>query len=461
MRTAVVTMLLALTTFAGANQSDFAAIRAILPVPVREDLAAVRFDRDVYAVTQPAFEDVRLLDEAGQPLPFIIETCQEAAVEWHDVGLPANVVSLTPDQDNQLEVILEPPQARKDKAPSSIEVVTPLRDFEKRVDVAVRRAGLWTVVVTDATIFDYSRFMDVRGCRIALPAMPPPDLVRVTFNDVTDTTTSAFVEMTTRQGGGKPDEESVRKMLHRRDFRIDSVRLVYREEQARRNVPVTELYPLHITDQHDNPDDKTTEIMLEAGYLPINALRFLVDGVNFSRQVLVEIRQSNDEGAIRWRSIGTGNLRSISFRDVREEQLTINVSETRVDALRVRIVNGDSAALRIIGVTAVCPAYQALFLARSGQACSLAYGNRSLEAPHYDDAALRQLRRDRALDIRTFTLAASPLRTEKPAPNLALRVLNSRRMLIATVLAAVAVLSWAMWRAVRGMGSLTSSGDGD
>jgi len=427
-----------------------AARRSLAGTVEREELAAIELDRDICRATRDGFPDVRLLDAEGQAVPFLVQRFTRTSSQWTESAQPAQrITDLVPDAEgNRIEAVAVPPRLKE--APAWIELVTPVRDFEKRVSVFVPAPGnAWLALTEDQAIYDYSRFMDVRRCRVQLAAAPVAERYRIVVSNVSDVATSAFVELTTHSGAGQPDQETTRKMLNRRDFRVDRVDFGYRVLEERRDVPVWTDYPLHVTRSERDEKEGVTRLMVEAGRLPIAEVRLAIADRNVSRSVRVEVSRSLDDGTMQWQRLGEATVRRLDFRDVREEALTVPITETRADELRVVIVDRDSAPLTVQGITAVCPVYRVLFLANPGVRYALAYGNRDLGPPRFDTEVLQRLfdRKDR--EVRALALEPPDNPTQRPAPGPLAQALNSRTTLMVVLALAAVGLGFATWSAAR------------
>jgi hypothetical protein len=454
MRTAAVVLAIFMAQLFAAEEVTFAVRRAVSDQTEREELAAVELDREVYGLTRDGFPDLRVHAADDQAVPFLLQRYSRASSVWTERAEPARRIDdLVPDAEgNRIEVIVEPPQQEpsRQEAPAWIELVSPIRDFEKRVSVyRPAPGGAWQALTENQCIYDYSRFMDVRRCRIPLPPAPAAERYRLVISEVTESAASAFVELTTRSGGAKPDEETVRRVLHRRDFRIDRIDFGYRVREERRDVPVWADYPLAITATEHDEKEGVTRLTVDAGRLPIAALRFAIADRNVSRGVYVEVQRSLDDGTFQWQRLGQGTLRLLDFRDVQEEALTVSLAETRAKELRVVLVDQDSAPLTVQGITAVCPVYRVLFLARPGTAYQLLYGSRSAPAPRYDTAGLQQIADRKDREVRTLRLQAPGDVVAYPRENSLLRLLNSRTTLWVVLGLAVVVLGLATLSAAR------------
>ncbi len=455
MRRTVIALAFATLGLGAVEPIPFAVHRGIADATEREELAAVEFDRDVYAASRDGFPDLRLQAAGGQAVPFLIQRFTRTSSVWSERSQASRrIEGLVPDAEgNRIEVIVEPPRRDESAPPESpawIELVSPIRDFEKRVSVYLPvPGGTWQALTEGQAIYDYSRFMDVRRCRVQLPQAPAAERYRIVISEVTDSTASAFVDLTTHSGGAQPDAETVHRVLHRRDFRIDRIDFGYRVREERRDVPALVEYPLQITATERDEKAGLTRITVDSGRLPITALRIAIADRNISRAVSVEVRRALDDGTSAWQRLGQDTLRRLDFRDVQEESLTVSIAETRAAELRLTIVDKDSAPLTVQGVTAVCPVYRVLFLARPGLTCQLAYGSRDAPPPSYDTEVLQRLfdRKDR--DVRTLRLAAAGAAAVMPPENPLLRAVNSRTTLLLVLGLAVVVLALATYAAAR------------
>lgn len=117
----------------------------------------------------------------------------------------AKVVSLHVDEGRGLEIVIE----LDEKAPAATgaTIRTPLADYERRVRVYGSRSGTdWSSLVTDGTIFDYSRFMDIRNRDVVIPANDYRRF-KLTVERELDDRESPLRELIRRQSDGKKDEQ--------------------------------------------------------------------------------------------------------------------------------------------------------------------------------------------------------------------------------------------------------------
>jgi len=183
------TIRIALAVFVGAtalvsSAPSFRFSKAIgIGTAVREQMVLVNLDDDVYAATRDGYPDVRVLDNNGAEVPYLLERATEdhETVRQH---YAVEVLSLKEKPDNRIEIHV---RLHKDcPTPHGVRLITPLKDYERSVRVTGRdKDGTWTELTDDALIFDYTRFMDVSNSDVRLPVNRCREL-RIEIDNVTD-----------------------------------------------------------------------------------------------------------------------------------------------------------------------------------------------------------------------------------------------------------------------------------
>ena len=136
---------------------------------VGDEILAVLLDSDIYAATRDGFPDLRIVDDRGAAVPYLLEPVAQRRTTQVRQPCASKVVSLHVDEGKGLEIVVE----LDEKAPGTTgaTIRTPLADYERRVRVYGSQTGAqWAPLVRDGAIFDYSRFMDVRNRDVVLPA---------------------------------------------------------------------------------------------------------------------------------------------------------------------------------------------------------------------------------------------------------------------------------------------------
>jgi len=170
-----------------------------------------------------------------------------------------------------------------------------------------------------------------------------------------------------------------------------------------------EWMPAVIAERSENPGETRLALNLGAANLSLSAVQVETAEPLFSRQVTFAVPQIS-EGFIHEQTIGQG----VIYRVVIEGQPAVESllaplqSQVRSRELLLFIHNQDSPPLPITAVRVERRPVYLVFLARQAGVCHLLTGNNQCAAPHYDLAAL---------DMNLKSVAVAPLKLSPPAGN--------------------------------------------
>jgi hypothetical protein len=377
------------------------AVKTEAPGSSGDALVAIEVDPHLFAETVGGFADLRLVLERGEETlewPYRIERLSPAPAPRELVSSATRAVSVETGEDGSLTMVLE--AAERGFPADRVEIVTPLRDFEKTVAIAGSDdAETWEPLVAGALLVDQQRFVDFRRTSVELPRSGFR-YYRLGIDEASDEQRSALREMTRtfHESAGAGMEE--RSRLERRDFRIDSVRLVRDPASPSPEAPprTRRGYPAEILSISENLDDRITEILLATAGAPVDEITFATGDRNFRRTVEVEEPVATDDAGevVRWRRVGQGAIHRYAIEGLAEERLSVSIDARRSPRLRLTVANLDSPPLAIEGISVSGPAYEIRFLteAQPRDRWTLRYGGGTDgdSPPRYDLAAL-----DRAL----------------------------------------------------------------
>ena len=418
----------------------------------REELSAVILDPAIYAASRFDYSDLRLLDEHDREVPFLLQQVTQRRTEEYRQTWTAKDIALRPQEDGGLEIVVNLDQ--RDPSPSGLIIRTPLRDFEQRVQVfGIRSAGDETLLVDDALIFDYSRYMDVRRHEVRLPAHSYRQF-RLTVDKVTDQQQAQLLDFTRRLQGGEETERTERFTVEQRPFRIERIEFWQDLVRELRGDPRTADYPLVEWDAVHDAESKQTRVSLTTRREPLTRLTLETASRNFSRQVRLEVPEVR---GIRteWRTLAQRTLSRIDFRDLSDEQLTLEFPETRHTEMRLVIENGDSPPLNITGIQARGNVHRLAFFAEPKSTYRVIYGSDQSEAARYDTTALSAALANgyeplvATMGDPTEDPTAGPRTWGLP------RLVNDPRLLTGITVLLVMLLGWALYRATRRLDTLS------
>ena len=408
-----------------------------------EEILAVVLDRDIYAATRDGYPDVRIVDDRGTAVPYLLEPIAKHRTIQVRQPCAAKVVSLHVDEGRGLEIVVE----LADKAPAAAgaTIRTPLKDYERRVRIYGSRNGTdWSPLVTDGTIFDYSRFMDIRNRDVIIPANDYRQF-KLTVERELDDRESPLRELIRSHGDGKKDEQVEITQSLRRPFRIDGVDLWRTIEQEGDSQAEPFPYPPAGFRVETDAKEKVTRVEIQSQREPLTRFSVATASRNFSRHARVAVPA--ERGArTDWIEVGRGSLSLIQFRAFRSAELKVDFPEQRQERYQLLIENADNPPLEITGIEAEGTGYRLVFLGSEGRTYRVEYGSDTAESPQYETAAvLASLQRGfQPVTLKLGPQTANPgYKPERGSRN----ILNSTVFLTVAIIVMVIVLGWALFRA--------------
>ena len=315
---------------------------------------------------RPGLEDLRLYDEAGIEVPYLIERPAQVAtvaqaVKAFQVSLTASTTVIT------LETGLAEPL-------DGITLETPAKDFIKAVRVESSEDGnRWQTVSQGQPIFSQPD-----GASHLQISLPP--------------SSSAWLRLTV-DDGRSPPVPFTGALVH----------------PAIDKPTPGELISATITERDENPGETRLALGLGAANLSIASVQLETPEPLFMREVSVAFPKVSED-TIREETIGQGTV----YRVAVETQMPSQNLSVPLDSLVssrelfVLIKNGSSPPLPISAVHVERRRVYLVFLARQPGAYHLLTGNAQCDAPQYDLAALGMNLKD---------VAVSTVRISPPSHN--------------------------------------------
>jgi hypothetical protein len=365
---------------------------------------AVELDRDVYAGARADLGDIRVVDDAGRRVPFVIDRDAPSAPQpLHPVVLNRGFVAgrtatATLDFGQKL-------------SKSALHVRLSGENFRRRVEIEGSDDGrAFTTLLDDAWVF-------------AIPGAARYETVELPDSD------HRFLRLIVHLG---PDDP---RRIEIQDVGADGGRV---PASAGTTLPVA-------TRAIQREKERDTLVMLElpGARHPFRGLELDVGTPVFLRAVVVEAQRV----PLDWVSIGDGVVYRYETGGRRFEKLRLDVAG-RERRIRLRIRDLDDAPLQVLGARIVVPRERILFEAQPGRVYWLTYGDERAPAPSFD---LQRTMGDPAawaVQARVARLGQPQRITGGPA---AARPWTERHpALLWTGLAVVALLLGAVtWRALR------------
>jgi hypothetical protein len=408
-----------------------------------EEILAAPLDSEIYAATRHDYPDLRIIDDRGTQVPYLLEPAAERRTIHVRETCTSEVASLHVDAGKALEVVV----ALGEKAPSAngATIKSPLADYEHRVRVYGSRDGKdWALLASDGLIYDYTRFMDIRNRDIELP-VNDLRLFKLVVEQELDDRESPLRELIRGREEGKKDRQIEITQTQRLPFRIDGVELWRTvEKEGARKVEAVGYPVVGFRVEHD-PKKKETRVEIQSRREPLTRFSLGTASRNFSRtaKVLIPV-----ERGVRtdWVEIGSATLSLIQFRAFRHAELRVDFPEMRQEHYQLVIENADNPPLEITGVEAEGTPYRLIFLGSRGRTYRVEYGSDKVEAPQYDTAAVlaSMSRGYQSVTVKLAPQIAIPgYRAERGFRD----ILSSTVFLTLAIVAMVLALGWALFRA--------------
>ena len=416
-------------------------------------IVAAILDSQAYFTAREGFPDLRVFDDRGAEVPFLLEKATAARYDTRRATCPSKVVSLDEKDDGSIEVHL---RLDKEARPAAgLTLSTPLTDFERRIIVQGSVDGDdWRPLVTDGLVFDYSRYMDVSSREISLPKNRHRQF-KIIIQDVTGEEQSSLTKLSRRISDGRETERTETTTVRRRPFRMNRIEFWSEEGVKQYKGDRKSEYPIVELERTDDEKEKQTVIVLRTQREPLTSFTLGTTSRNFSRQAIVEVPV---ERGVRtdWVQIGRATLSMIDIGAFKREHLAIAFPERRHEEYRITIDNQDNPPLVITNVKAEGNVYRMVFFAPETEPCRVYYGSEIAERPNYDTAAVlaRPSKDYLAAEVQLGAEIANPAFGE-PSGLAFHKLLGNRVFLGAAICIVVVVLTWILFRAGRRIDQIT------
>lgn len=367
-----------------ANLAAYPYVRHLVPDgESSEVLGAFVLDSELFANTHDDFSNIRIVDDAGTEIPFLVRVRTKAVTSICDKVIATRVEAIRELPDNRIEI--EVACVGKPAVSQEIDLSTRLRNFEKLVTVHGTTDGsTWREIATDIPVVDYSRFIDYQKTRISFS---PGTYVRLRLvvSDVTLERELPFKKKVKEALQGKIQSEFVETSFKTENFRIDSIRLLGKRATETGQRPAIKDTP--VKDFEVRQEESETIITFSANREPVSGIRIMTPAINFSRPIRIEGRGGPEGGGFDTRFRGVYS--HISVGDVERDQRRLHLTRlSRCSEWRVIIDNKDSPALDISGVWMEEKVHEAVFLGTRGANYRVVYGGADTARPRYDVATI-------------------------------------------------------------------------
>ena len=352
-----------------------------LEVPTK-GLVRVNLPAETLDAAQPGLEDLRIIDSAGNQVPYLIERLLTGA---ESMIRPTEFRSTI--ENGATHLVLKTGTS----AIIGVSLETPATHFMKAADVEGSNDGRsWTKLAGGDSVFQLPN--GVAKLRVSFPE-GTWQFLRVTIDEL-----------------GSPPMPFTGARLHK----------------ARTTAPAE---PVAITIKSRDESPGTTRLALDVGAanLIVGSLRIESNEPVFTRAVTLAVPEVRDDG-IGERTIADAVIYRVNVNGKNEAHLEIPLeSQIHTRELLVLIRNEDSPPISIDAIRADRRLVRLTFFANQSGQYSLLSGNTQCAAPRYDLSALSgKLRKATAMDVVPSALVPNP--NYKPPEALAALTLSGAKI---------------------------------
>ena len=338
------------------------------PTPADGRPVCVPLPRRVIAATASRFADLRVFDDRGGEVPYVIygHTPERLGGSRHAF----RVVDYEPQSQT---LTLERPSGRSSPF-DRLELKTGARNFYKRVTVYGSDDGeSWRELSRDA-VFDFSRRVDLRRTILELPEERCRHLRLVMADEEgkgADETQFSLVYRDMEFKAGEPPGP----------FKIDGVEgwLSAREAKGADFDQMTIVNPPRRQDE-----DKITWVEMGEINLPLTKVELSISNAYFHRRITVQTARENKPEAFRDAASGT----IYRVPGMNRAWTELSCALPRCGWMRLRIHDGDSPPLAVESVTLRWARQNLYFVPEPERRYEARFGGKDIAAPAYDLAAL-------------------------------------------------------------------------
>ncbi len=439
-----------LTQAFAADSSNYRFNRPIVhPDNGGQTLLAVALDSSVYNNSASGFRDLRLTDQDGVETPYLLQKSASRKTVLQRLSSRSSTQALQKIGDDGIVITIN---LEKDAANADgLSVVTAQRDFEYSLQIHGSADGKdWQLVVNNATIYDYSRYMAVGNRDIVLPVNSYRHF-KIVVAKASQTRTAELLELTRTLRGAEEQQRSEKVDLYNEPLHIERIDFWHNQSETLPEAEQQFDYPVAAFKISRDTEHKTSLIDIDTQRQPLTGFKLQTVTANFNRTAEVQILLQHGIET-RMQSIGSATLEALHFQDINHEQSTVSFPEQRQPHYRIVIHDQDNPPLEIASVSGVGNGYQLLFLPQAGKSYQLHYGSDKADPPRYDTAPIQELLR------RGYQSTAAAL-----GPEATLSVedmldfsnwLNSRLFLGVAIGLMVLVLAWSLYRVGKRLGEL-------
>ncbi len=343
------------------DSREFQYSRRIEVPPGSERLLGVNFDGESIARVHNFRTDLRLVEtsESGSKtdVPFLTRSIPLTKPVTTRHPIESRMVSFDKDGEDNLSIVSE--LIGEKQTASGLLIESPMRDFEKHVDVSASVDGkTWTTLLENELIFDYTQFADFQKTRFALPSNQGV-FFKVTIKRCLDSASSPFLEITRSSGRSDGEMTEVHKSIRSRPFRIDKISFYQTKVEEKIDGFKAMEYPVSDFGVTREKDPARTVIEWNSNGVPVSEIELRTSQRNFRRSVTIEGKASADSN---WEHLKRCDIYHYQLDSFIKSNLTIPISESQMSRYRITVKEDPATPVVFDRVVTTGPVYRVVWL---------------------------------------------------------------------------------------------------
>jgi len=350
--TAILSVALSVCIFlAGSAAADFERndwkFFKDIPVPqsVESEYAFFQVDAETYDGGSGSLQSLRIIDADMREIPHQIVTKEKSEKREE---FPPKFLNNSYRDGEYNSFVLD----FGDEGPSvnELTVVTDSKNFTRRASVeGSGNQSEWNMLTDDAYIYDFSRNVRSKHLRIKFPL-----------------SNFRYLRVRIYDDSGGPLEITGAQCY----------RVTTKPAEA-------ESWPMKIIGKHENEKERTTEIVLDAGYrgLPIRRLNLDVTSRNYHRSVRIESSADREK----WAVLGSGVIFNYDLPAFKKTGDSVSFRENSGGRyFKVTVKNFDDRPIEIVGASGSSLVRRVVVSLTGKDLYEVYFGNPEAKTPRYD-----------------------------------------------------------------------------
>ena len=370
------------------SPADFPCYKELrAPAQVGGGFGRVVLDQDILSQINASRTNIRFFDEEGKEVPFLLRVTTGTTNVVRETEFSVRTESFKELPGNCAEIVVS--RQTNDPVPNVVVLRSSQQNFEKSVSVAGSDDRQhWTALADDQSIFDYTRYIDVRKNRIDI-APQGFRFYRIMISNMAENRSTGITEIIRQARGGsttvtEKETAEIRKEL----FRVDRITMVARGEVQTDTEPLLQSMEISPFQVETDPKQQQTFVTFMSRREPLVALDIRVKDSNFSRRAKVSATDEDPQKA-HWIHLASAMISRIEAGSVRQDAHRIELRPAcRYTNYRLAIENHDNPPLTIESVHAQAETWEAVFYQQKPTPRSLYYGGPNNQPAQYDIGAV-------------------------------------------------------------------------